>query len=186
MNVSLQEAALLLQEVAKIASNELKYDGDRRPKTEILSKPPELVELSSNDVSDSSESLYPEDRRFRTIRSSSSNANPVPTAVVTAGLLVPSPMQPPFSLATPTVHTVSPTPRAILSSSSQPPILPIKPVSQTTTILHHCKHVAPSTAEAVPTMKSKYVGTSTPNKVKGLLKRKFSWKNYPDVSTSEL
>jgi hypothetical protein len=179
-NVSLQEAALLLQEVASIASNELKEDEGSKLETQQIRKLPTMAELASSDVSDSPESRYVEDNnRFRTIRPSSSRSTSTPPGVLMAAPLGVSPMLPPFTLATHIVHTVSPTPRPASTSTSQPPIKPTLKVN-----LAHCNHRAAPLppAPSLPVKKSKYVGTKTPRTVKGILKRKFSWKNYPDVS----
>lgn len=188
-NASLQEAALLLQEVASIASNELKGVGDFKLETQEIRKLPGMVELTSSDVSDSSESRYyvedSNNNRFRTIRPNSSQSLSTPPGVLMAAPLGVSPMLPPFTLTTHIVHTVSPTPRSVLPSSQPPIILPLtKPTLQATPVLAHCNHEVPMppTSSAIPAKKSKYVGASTPQKVKGMLKKKFSWKNYPDVS----
>eukprot|EP00545_Synedropsis_sp_CCMP1620_P003301 CAMPEP_0119012262 /NCGR_PEP_ID=MMETSP1176-20130426/6181_1 /TAXON_ID=265551 /ORGANISM="Synedropsis recta cf, Strain CCMP1620" /LENGTH=261 /DNA_ID=CAMNT_0006965183 /DNA_START=96 /DNA_END=881 /DNA_ORIENTATION=+ len=183
MNANLQEAALLLQEVAKIAHSEVKHDDMVIPRLHtIINKPSEFAEVSCTDVSDSSESRYAEDRRFRTIFKSYSHSTSA-SPVIVPGPLGACPMLPPFTLANHIVHTVSPTPRTvILPPFLQPPIMPvIQPTSQPYTMLQHCKHIAPSPMALPPSNKSKYVGTSTAHKVKGILKRKFSWKNYPDL-----
>lgn len=170
---TLKEAALLLQVVATIASNEVDKDTKK-----------ESQNMSTNDCVDYSMStenllkLSPLNHRVRTVSISS------PASSVSRPLMLPPPLP----------HSIQ---QVLLAESTVPPLRPVSPPPQGNSArlpalctvgqlsLRHCKHTAPEPAqnqESSPKRKSKYVGTHTPHKVRGVLKRKFSWKNYPEVS----
>lgn len=169
---TLKEAALLLQVVATIASNEVDKDTKK-----------ESQNMSTNDCVDYSMStenllkLSPLNHRVRTVSISS------PASSVSRPLMLPPPLP----------HSIQ---QVLLAESTVPPLRPVSPPPQGNSALlpalctvgqlplRHCKHTAPEPAqsqESSPKRKSKYVGTHTPHKVRGVLKRKFSWKNYPEL-----
>lgn len=186
MDASVNEAALLLQEVAQLASKELSQQGEKRKRVEIVSPRESSESWSSSDESDSSQSVSPSDSpdyrqgRIRTVSVSS----PVLVALRVEGLGM-SPLPPPpwtlqsrrVWLQSHKVRLVTPPPKALAPPS--PPRFPV--LDRPGPTLRHVIHTAPE-LEINSSTKPKYVGMHTPRKqVLGVLQRKFTWKNYPEL-----
>jgi hypothetical protein len=206
MDATVNEAALLLQQVAQLASKELSQQGGgRRQRVEIISPRESFESWSTSDESDSSPpesptpvspSFSPLDSpsespnyrqgRFRAVSVSSlSTASPGLGALLVDGLGAAPLPPPPLTLQSRMMWLQSSSPASSLPlmALARPPIFPelskLCPIG-----LRHVKHVAPKPTSKL-SRKSKYVGMHTPRKqVKGILQRKFTWKNYPEVSTN--
>jgi hypothetical protein len=159
VDTSITEVAFLLQQLVETASVELNpndhFIKTKRPDCAALIK--DMSDGSS--CEDSFNSIAVTTDSFRSI-SFSSQA---------------SPLLPPLKLPSRPI-SVSPTLHAAESH-----VRVIGPQL----MLAHWNH-ADANNESVHTSKpnmSKYVGTKSPHKVRGILKRKFSWKNYPEVRT---
>ena len=187
MDASVNEAALLLQEVAQLASKELSQQGEKRKRVEIVSPRESSESWSSSDESDSPQSVSPSDSpdyrqgRIRT----DSVSSPVLVALRVEGLGM-SPLPPPpwtlqsrrVWLQSRKVRLVTPPPKAL----APPPRFPV--LDRPAPTLRHVIHTVPE-LEINSSTKPKYVGMHTPRKqVLGILQRKFTWKNYPEVSAS--
>ena len=193
--VSLEEAASLLQQVAHLASAEVSNDLDLVLDNDAIARSTRRC-LFSNSMSFSETSpeqdspqLFP--TRMRTVSISSQSvdiSSPLCTPTVLGA--VPAPLSPPpltlFSpsrtgtcigpLRHPLVHAISPPPSAPKRPLRIPMICNLGPT------LRHVKHAVPTSEFDTPSSrKQKYVGTTTSHKVRGILRHKFSWKNYPEV-----
>jgi hypothetical protein len=197
MVTTVQQAALLLQQVAQIASEEVSQEGGQPPPTrvEITGYHPESTESFSSFKSDTflytlQDSHKSHEPRLRTVSVSSP-----PLLSVSSSAIIPhltnlgvSPLPPPPMMVKSRAHFEKRTMRAIVHPISPPhkalacpPSLPI--LRKLDSEIRHFKHPTTSLQrESTPSREgSKFVGTTTPHKVKGTLRHKFSWKNYPEV-----
>lgn len=201
MVTTVKQAALLLQQVAQIASEEVSQDGGLLGPTRVevtgFNREPieSLAFVKSSDFS--SHQHQPQggshkfrEGRFRTVSVSTPPLTSVPSSVAIPHLvsLGASPLPPPpmmmlsrahFETHTrlPIVHPISPPQKALAC----PPSLPV--LKKLDSVIRHVKHPTPSQeGQNKPSLEgSKFVGTTTPHKVKGTLRHKFSWKNYPEL-----
>ena len=184
-DVSVEEAASLLQEIAHLASAEVGHVVDLLSADGLARR-----QMLSNCISTSE--TYPQkdspalcERRLRTVSISSQSAqSPLCTPPVLG--VVPSPLSPPpltlFSpsrMATcnvPLLFAIQPTRTAPRHALRLPSLCNLS------SALHHVHHSAPpSELQIEPSRRLTYVGTTTPEKLKGILRHKFSWKKHPEV-----
>lgn len=177
---SVASGALLLHHFAEIACNEVKKASDevkeivRCKDTSILrttkpGKPPNVVSRNNLDLSPKPQDFYAK---------ISKESSPKP-AVCFAGTLKAAPLPPPLTL--PSLNNIPhQKPHQLKGMSHHHSRL-----TRGRTPLQHKNHAlkARSFDESIESKKVKYVGTSTPHKVRAVLKHKFSWKNYPEVCT---
>lgn len=207
MVTTVQQAALLLQQVAQIASEEVSQDSGQRTPTLLEvgvyhqepSESSAFVKSCAVPYEHHQDSHKPGERRIRAVSVSTPPLSSVSSSTIIPHLatLGASPLPPPprmvlsrarFETHTllPIVHPISPPHKALPC----PPSLPV--LRQLDSVIRHVKYPTPSSegspevssegGESKPTIYvGKFVGTSTPHKVKGTLRHKFSWKYYPEV-----
>lgn len=191
--VSLEEAASLLQQVAHLASAEVSHDLDNDNDTIERSTRRCLFSNSFSFPETSPEQDSPHlcSARMRTV-SISSHSVDISSPLCTSTLLaaVPAPLSPPpLTLFSPsrTATCIGPLRHPLLRAISPPPTAPKRPlrhpkICNLGPTLRHVHHAVSSSELVTPlTKKQKYVGTTTPHIVRGILRHKFSWKKFPEV-----
>lgn len=190
-DVSLEEAASLLQQVAHLASAEVSHDLDYETIEKSTRRSLFSNSVSSLETSPEQDSPQLCPTRTRTVSISSQSVD-ASSPLCTSKLLgaAPAPLSPPpLTLFSPsrTVTSVGPLRHPLLHAISPPQTASKRPlrlptISNLGPTLRHVQHaVSSSELDAPSSRKQKYVGTTTPHKVRGILRHKFSWKKYPEV-----
>ena len=186
-DVSVEEAASLLQKVAHLASAELRHDVDHSAIDGLTTRQIDSTPFSSPETYPNKDSSALCERRLRTVSiSSQSVSSPICTPRVLS--VVPSPLSPPpMTLYSPTVPCITPLRHPVLRAITRLPTAPkhalrFPSVCNLGPALRHVQHSASSSEIDMELQRRpKYVGSTTPHKLKGILRHKFSWKKHPEV-----